>query len=723
VIANNPQIEGKEEDVTGQKEAEETLKEREEQYRAIFEVAIDGMVINDLDGITVEVNQAFCDMHGYTREELIGVDLSTLHPPDSEPVFWEYVQTVKEGRPFMTQGQHIHLRKDGTPFYVEVHGTTFTFDGKPHILGLVRDVTERVRAYELLEQRVEERTRELSTLLAVSGNIVSTLELKPLIMRILDQLKTVADFTGASVSVVEDGRLAFLEFQGPARDILGIEWSVETDRIGPVWDMLRRGEPVIVGDVRGDSPLAIVFREAVGENINTAFAHIRSWMAVPLMLKDQPIGMLTIAHRLPDYYDLGHARLASAIANQAAIAIENARLYEEAQETARITAALAQIASRVAFGGSLKSTLDDICRRIVTATRAVGASVLLFGPGADKVQGAQVAGSFGVPEEYTAAVNKLLAAGVEFTTINALLRRETSTVRNTDPRYQVLLEKDPGFEPVLRYIESGSFGTYVAVPMVYGDDIVGGLLVYYPEERKIDEAEMAAYHAAIADQTAVAVENARLLAQVQEKAALEERQHLARELHDSVSQALFSINLTARGIESSLQKDAADTSVALARIADLRQLTQGALAEMRALIFELRPGALEEEGLLQALRKHAAAVQGRELLQVEVVCPGEEKLPRLRPDAEEALYRIAQEALHNVVKHAKATRVEICIESGDGHFTLSVVDNGTGFDVNRVPAGHLGLGTMGERAASVGGEYSVQSAPGHGTNVTVRIPH
>ena len=157
------------------------------------------------------------------------------------------------------------------------------------------------------------------------------------------------------------------------------------------------------------------------------------------------------------------------------------------------------------------------------------------------------------------------------------------------------------------------------------------------------------------------------------------------------------------------------------KVVDLRQLTQGALAEMRALIFELRPGALEEEGLLQALRKHAAAVQGREMLPVEVIAD-ETSIPRLKPNAEESLYRITQEALHNVVKHAHAKRVEIKMALEDGYLLLQVSDDGDGFDMSQVPAGHMGLNTMRQRVAALGGEYQVSSKPGGGTSVSVRLP-
>lgn len=701
----------------------QNVEEREEQYQAVFEATSDGLVINDMNGIVVAVNTSFCDMHGYSREEFIGFDLTRLHPPGSRPVYWEYLDTVRDGRVFMTQEEHIHQRKDGTQFYVEVHGSKFNLDGQPHILGVVRDVTERVRAYELLEQRVEERTRELSTLLEVSSNITSTLELKALMMRILDQLKVVSDYDSSSVSVLNGDKLSFLELRGSTHDTLGIEWSIPVARLGVIWETLCGGNPVIIPDVHGSSPLAKAFREAAGQDLEAAFGPMHSWLAVPLMSKGQATGLLALSHMEADRYKLHDAGLVTAIANQAAISIENARLYAQAQETSRITGALSQTASRVAYGGSLESTLGDICQHVVHATSAVASAVVLFEHEESETdaQEARFAGSYGLPQEYVDALNKVLGAGAEIVSIQALRRREVSVIAaRTNPRMATLREQYPEFETTYRYILEGLFETFVSVPLVYGDKLVGGLIVYYPQGVKVDD-NLLAFQAAIADQTAVAVENTRLLAQVQEKAALEQRQHLARELHDSVTQGLFSINLITRSIEVMMEREGSQSAEITNKIKYLRQLTQGALAEMRALIFELRPGALEEEGLVQAIRKHASALQSREVLQIEVVAD-EGRIPKLKPAVEEALYRIAQEALHNIVKHAKASKVDIRLQLEDDLLLLQVQDDGVGFDIEKVPTGHMGLGTMGQRTQALNGEYKVVSAPGTGTTVSVRLP-
>jgi PAS domain S-box-containing protein len=203
--------------------------------------------------------------------------------------------------------------------------------------------------------------------------------------------------------------------------------------------------------------------------------------------------------------------------------------------------------------------------------------------------------------------------------------------------------------------------------------------------------------------------------QAGELAAGEERAHLARELHDSVTQALFSMTLVSRSVEMLLESD---PDAARAHLVQLRELQREALAEMRALIFELRPGNLEQDGLVRAVKTHSAALQGRLGLPVVV----ESDLPdRLPLAAEEVLYRIAQEALHNVVKHAAARQVRVDIRRHDGGVRLRVEDDGKGFDPASVPDGHLGLAGMRARADRVGATFACESRPGSGTSIEVTL--
>lgn len=225
-------------------------------------------------------------------------------------------------------------------------------------------------------------------------------------------------------------------------------------------------------------------------------------------------------------------------------------------------------------------------------------------------------------------------------------------------------------------------------------------------------------------------ESAQMLAEAQGRAALEERTHLAQELHDSISQILFSMTLQLRAAELTLRKEGLDPGGSLAdHLVRLRELTNSALAEARALIFELRPGALRDEGLVAALRKQAARIAASDGILVEVDAQGERVA--VHPAVEEQLYRIGQEALYNIMKHAHAARVRIRLtegsgqpggaEAGDG-LTLEISDDGVGFDPSLLRPGHLGLQTMAQRVERLGGQFSLESAPGVGTTVRVLVP-
>lgn len=517
-------------DVTERKRVEKALREREDQYRSIFESSTDGLFINDLNGHLVDFNPAAAHMHGYSVEEFRQLQPEQFIHRDSLHLFTEYIEAVKAGEQYHCQAQD--LRKDGSWFHIEIFGTGFTYKGQPHALAVVRDVTERVHAQQLLEQRVEERTRELAALLEVSRNVASTLELKPLLGLILDQLKMMVNYDGAAIFTIEEDMLTLLSYWGPISQERARQTRAPLPQAGVNGEVVRRGQPIIIDNVRDDTPLAQAYRAASGSEMDTTFNYVQSWMGVPLNYKDRPVGMMSFHHRTPGYYTAHHASLALAIANQAAVAIENARLYAQAQSLA----------------------------------------------------------------------------------------------------------------------------------------------------------------------------------------ALEERQRLARELHDSVSQALYGIALGSRAARKLLNRDTNKSAEALDYVLSL---AEAGLSEMRALIFELRPESLEKEGLVAALEKQAASIHTRHQVEVQTSFCDE---PPASPAVKEALYRVAQEALNNVVKHARAERVELQLTWNDGRIGLDVRDHGIGFDTGGSFPGHLGLQSMRERIERLNGAFEIDSTPGVGTHVHVSMP-
>lgn len=501
---------------------EAQVREKDALYRTIFQSTNDALLIADRSGHVVEVNPAFCRMYGLDYDEMMSY-------PD--PVLTdETIQTIRDKG--VSEDHVVNHHKDGRTLHVQARATALTYKGQPHFLLVAWDVTERVLAYELLEQRVEQRTRELETLLDVSQTVASTLQLRPLLDLILDQLKTVVDYEGSSIMEFDGQYLELVRTNGPpvATGSSAFRFAVQTAL--PIWNVLAAGQPVIIDDIHADTPAASTFRRVNDIPDSATDQPFRSWLAVPLMLKGAIVGTLSCIHQEPRHYGPQHARLAMAIARQAAVAMENARLYERAQKMA----------------------------------------------------------------------------------------------------------------------------------------------------------------------------------------ILEERQRLARELHDSISQALFGIGLGACTARTLLERDPAR---AIESVDYVLNLTRTGMAEMRALIFELRPESLENEGLITALEKQAAAVSARHELSIDTVLCDE---PNVALPVKEALYRIAQEALHNAVKHADPKRAQVTLRCTDREVVLEIEDDGRGFDCNASFPGHLGLHSMQERAARLGGSVEVQSEAGKGTCVLARVP-
>jgi PAS domain S-box-containing protein len=205
-----------------------------------------------------------------------------------------------------------------------------------------------------------------------------------------------------------------------------------------------------------------------------------------------------------------------------------------------------------------------------------------------------------------------------------------------------------------------------------------------------------------------------LAAQALQQAAIEERARLARDLHDAVSQTLFSASIIAEVLPRIWDRNLED---GLRRLEEVRQLTRGALAEMRTLLFELRPSTLAEADLSPLLHQLAESVTGRARIPVEINVTGTCEVPA---DVKIAIYRIAQEALNNISKHSGATSATVRIECDDSGVALSITDNGKGFEPTEKSVGSLGLGIMKERARDIGADLTIESCPGQGTEVNLK---
>ncbi|MBV9280006.1 MAG: PAS domain S-box protein, partial [Chloroflexi bacterium] len=673
-------------DISERVEAEKQIREREAEYRGIFEATNDGLIIADMEGYIVEANPAYCRMFGYTREEVIGLHSTALTAPESRHMVAESVQTLTSADAYHTVA--MALRKDGSTFFAEARAARFTYRGKAHYLSVVQDVTERVRAYELLEERVEERTRELSTLLEVSHNVSSTLELQPLLDLILDQIAGVVEYAGASISLIDGHESEIVAFRGrgSADVAVGLRIPVDHMDLGPrSWQTW----PIIIDDVRADTPEAGAYRRNESQLLDSSFSYVRSWMAVPLIVNERLVGVLTLNGAEPGLYRPHHAELVRGIASQAAIAIENARLYQRSEQRTRELAALLDVSRDVTSTLELQPLLGLILDQLKLVAPYSGAAVFELqeddlvvlvrrAPGPDPSAG---------PRRYSRAdagwLWGLVQGGTPF--VIGDVRGDTELAHAYQRSVGHHLETTFAYER-----------SVLCAPMMTRERVIG-VLTLSSNESGYFTSHHADLAMAIAQQAAIAIENARLYLKAQDVAVLEERQRLSRELHDSVSQALYGIVLGAQTARTLAERDPGQVIAPLDYVVSLAQT---GLAEMRALIFELRPETLEQEGLAVALQKQADAISTRHPIRVTAMQCAEPDLPLL---AKEALYRVAQEALHNVVKHARATGVRLSLESGEGERVLEVRDNGQGFEAAGAYPGHLGLRSMRERAERVVG--------------------
>jgi len=276
-----------------------------------------------------------------------------------------------------------------------------------------------------------------------------------------------------------------------------------------------------------------------------------------------------------------------------------------------------------------------------------------------------------------------------------------------------LLANDVSQEPRYRFAEElADTRSELAVPIKMGTQILGVLDIESTELNAFDETDPFVAET-LADQVAIAIQNAKLYEQARELATVEERQRLARDLHDAVTQTLFSASLIAEAVPRLWKRDPAEVQ---RRLEELRQLTRGALAEMRTLLLELRPAALEEAMLGDLLRQLTEAITGRARVPIVLTVEEERMLP---PDVQVALYRIAQEALNNVAKHAGASQATVNLRCQPEQVELFIRDDGRGFNPESAFLKHLGLGIMRERAEAIGATLKIESQVGHGTQVLV----
>jgi signal transduction histidine kinase len=367
---------------------------------------------------------------------------------------------------------------------------------------------------------------------------------------------------------------------------------------------------------------------------------------------------------------------------------------DEREELRAVSAAVLAVTAR----RSVREVLQTI---VASARRLLGARYAALGVPDD-------AGAFaefvvdGVSDEQWRAIGPLPRQHG----LLAVLLRDPTPVRVPDIRAHPRFGWWPRHHPELR--------DFLGMPITDGPEILGALYLAN-SERGAFTAEDEDLLRILAAHAAIALVNARLYERSRELSIMEERNRIARELHDAVAQKLFSLRLTAEAAATLVGRDPARAE---AQLATVRSLAADAADELRAIVVGLRPADLAAEGLDAALRKQVELLDRVHAARVRFVAAA--PVPRLSAACEAAAYRIAQEALHNALRHASPRTVSVSLSTKDGALSLEVSDDGAGFAGQ--PDTSLGLASMRERARAAGGRLVVESEPGRGTTVRLEVP-
>lgn len=426
---------------------------------------------------------------------------------------------------------------------------------------------------------------------------------------------------------------------------------------------------------------------AYNETARTRHAEpgVHGTLCVPLLARGELVGALILSTMERNRrFTQAEVELAETIAGPLAAAIETSVLLRREQRQRAMAESLQQVAQALNSSLELEVVLREVLEQL-GHVMAYDSAALFLGEGNALVVAAATGPSADAAQGFPPSNGQSLAARV-FAEHQPL---------------EAHLPAGPDTPPMI----------WLGAPLLVGSDAIGVLSVMTSPDHPEEFTPLQAF----ADHAAIAVLNARLFQQTQIVASSRERERLARDLHDAVTQTLFSASILAEALPAQWE---VSPEGALVTLEKLRHLTRGALAEMRTLLLELRPGALTEVGLDSLLRHLGDALTGSTLVPVFLTIEATDL--HLPSDIQVAFYRIAQEALNNVAKHADASAVEITLKGGPSEVTLQLRDDGRGFDLESIAPGHLGLTIMRERAASVGGTLAVESALGQGTRLTLR---
>jgi two-component system nitrate/nitrite sensor histidine kinase NarX len=661
-------------DITERKQAEERIQQQNDFLTSILESLTHPFYVLNVHDYAIEMANSAARFESLTGDATC---YALTHRRDSPCSSTEHPCPIEElkrtGRPVTVE--HVHYDSQGAVRFVEVHSYPL-FDANGTIVRAIEytlDITERKQAeYALRESEARWR---------------SVTEHSPDHVILLDA----------------ELRIQFLNYPSPGltiEELIGrpLYTYVREERQSQVKDILEH-----VLDTGEPASYETSYRTPDGDTI-----HYES-RVVPRTVDDQIVGLAVNARDITEHKHSEQALRALSETTEQARQAERER-RREADQRRRVAESLAGVMAALNSNQPLDQVLDHIASQARELLDSEAVTVYSL----DEAKGALVPQATQCP---VWADRQAIECACNLDPIAQVLASRQPFARNDD------LEIVP---PNGDSWPEGHFRALLAVPIIVKDQVYGGLIMCSTEPRSYstEEVELAS---TFAIQVALAVENARLRKEREQAAAVAERNRLARDLHDSVTQALFSASLVAEVLPQIWERD---TALAREGLQELGTLTRGALAEMRTMLLELRPTAVVETKLSDLVWQLAEAVTGRAGLLVTYAV---EPSPSLPPDVHVTFYRVAQEALNNVLKHAGAKHVTVSLSAvppvdpqvkseWQEQVKLTISDDGRGFDSSDAQADQLGLGIMRERAETIEADLEITSRPGRGTEVTLLWP-
>lgn len=683
--------------------------------RVMLEEAPDATIMTTRDGRIALVNRQTETLFGYGRDALIGQSIEVLIPERLRGAHTRHRARYARSPKARSMGQGLRLfgrHRDGSEFPVEVSLSFFETPLGFHVVSSIRDATalrateHALRASERFSRATLDALTEHICVLDEHGEIVAT----NMAWRVF------ASANGANAARIDVGT----NYLAVCDAATGDEADVAHHFAAGIRHVMRGGQDRCAVEYSCHAP------------------HEQRWFIARAtrFSGDGPI-RIVVAHE-----NITEVKLAEEALRAAKEAAEAARRRaeiaerqkEERRQEAERRRQVAENLRDVLATLNSSWPLEDVLRFIVRQSRRLlgGQAAALY---RRRGENGRLEIQVGDDVSLDDAMTTMTAVNAE-TMSNQPSRQRSGAATGEAGRPHRVNESSeaPGYivgardipEPLVETValegkrESVApavpvpqpFQSVLAIPVVGADEDYGSLAIYR-QNRESFTAEEANLAALFGDQAALAVENARLRDKAREAAVREERDRIARDLHDSVTQAIFSASIIADSLPRVWERSPATGKQGLD---ELRDLTHGALAEMRTLLLELRPTAIMEKKLSDLIAQLGGALRSRTRVAFDITLHEQGSLP---PAVHTALYRIVQEATNNIAKHADARHIWVQGRISPGRAQLRVFDDGRGFDIGAVPKGQLGISIMQERARSIEARLRIHSRPGRGTLVAV----